>query len=91
MWIFLHVYLMTALVTQIYIYMYMQYVSVCRCIQFNVQLNLMINRDTLTKEIAQLEGDISFLHSCLEDEAEFRSSGSLSLSREPTLTGFIFL
>ncbi|KAK7483462.1 hypothetical protein BaRGS_00025261 [Batillaria attramentaria] len=44
-------------------------------------------RSTLEKEMEQLESDIAFLQSCLDDEANVRSGGvTPSLSREPTIT-----
>lgn len=43
-------------------------------------------KSTLEREMEQLESDIAFLHSCLESEANIRSSGTPTLSREPTIT-----
>ncbi|XP_076441163.1 coiled-coil domain-containing protein 24-like [Babylonia areolata] len=44
-------------------------------------------RETLTKEMEQLETDVAFLHACLTDTLDDPTDGStLALSREPTLT-----
>ena len=49
---------------------------------------LLCGRETLEKEMEQLERDIAFLHGCLDDEASLRSCGGTpALSREPTITG----
>lgn len=46
-------------------------------------------RETLTKEIEQLEADVVFLQGCLDNAADMRSCGGTpALSREPTITGW---
>ncbi|KAK7099732.1 hypothetical protein V1264_022793 [Littorina saxatilis] len=43
-------------------------------------------RETLTKEMEQLEADVLFLHGCLDNAADIRShAGSPALTREPTI------
>lgn len=50
---------------------------------------LYLYRSTLEEEIETLLRDIHFLQNCLDDEATFRAESSGTLTREPTLSGYI--
>jgi hypothetical protein len=45
----------------------------------------------MVEEIETLLRDISFLQSCLDEEATFRAESTGTLTREPTLSGTMFL